>query len=201
MRAPVLTLLLVRHASHGLLGRVLAGRMPGVNLSEAGRAEATRLAEGLAGRGIRRVLSSPLERTRATAGLVAGRTGCPVEIADEINEIDCGAWTGATFETLAADPRREAWNRSRSTASAPGGESMAAVQARAMGLVQRLAARDHDDTVVLVSHADVVKAIVCDVLGLSLDRHDHLAVDPASVTTLHVWRDYARLVRLNEVLP
>lgn len=195
----MLTLLLVRHASHGLLGRVLAGRMPGVPLSEAGRGEAVRLAELVADRGIGRIISSPLDRTRETAAAVAARVGCAVELSDRINEIDCGAWTGADFTTLADDSHWQRWNAERATCRMPDGEGMAAVQARAMGLVAALAAEDGDATVALVTHSDVVKAVVMAALGLSLDRHDHLAVDPASVSTLHVWGDYARVVRLNEV--
>jgi broad specificity phosphatase PhoE len=197
----VLTLLLVRHASHGLLGRVLAGRMPGVPLSEDGLAEAERLAGMLAGRGISRILSSPLERTRETATALSARTGCPVEIAEEINEIDCGAWTGAPFDTLPEHPLWHEWNDRRATATMPDGEGMAAVQARALQLVARLAAEalDIDRTVALVTHSDVVKAVVMAALGLSLDRHDHLTVDPASATTLQVYGDYMRVVRMNEV--
>ncbi len=195
----MLTLLLVRHASHGLLGRVLAGRMPGVLLSEAGRGEAERLAALLAGRGITRVLSSPLERTRETATALAARTGHDVETAEEINEIDCGDWTGADFAKLPEHPLWHSWNHERSTCSMPGGEGMAAVQARAMGLIARLAAAPGDGTVALVTHSDVVKAVVMAALGLSLDRHDHLVVDPASVSTLHVFGDHMRVVRLNEV--
>ena len=78
---------------------------------------------------------------------------------------------------------------------------MAAVQARAMGLVARLAGEPGDGTVALVTHSDVVKAVVMAALGLSLDRHDHLIVDPASVSTLQVFGDYARVVRLNEAAP
>lgn len=195
----MLTLLLVRHASHGLLGRVLAGRMPGVPLSDAGRAEAARLAGTLAGRGIGRILSSPLERTRETAAAIAARAGLAVETAEAINEIDCGAWTGADFARLPEDPLWQRWNSERATCAMPDGEGMAAVQGRALGLIRDLAAADRDETVALVTHSDVVKAVVMGALGLSLDRHDHLTVDPASVTTLHVYGDYMRLVRLNEV--
>ncbi len=197
----MLTLLLVRHATHGLLGRVLAGRLPGVSLNEAGLAEAERLGGMLAGRGISRILSSPLERTRETAAALATRSGCPVEIAEEINEIDCGTWTGAAFETLPEQPLWHSWNHERATAAIPGGESMAAVQTRALGLVARLAAEasETDVTVALVTHSDVVKALVLAALGLSLDRYDHLTIDPASVTTLHVFGDYMRVVRMNEV--
>ena len=201
---PVLTLLLIRHGSHGLLDRVLAGRMPGVPLSEAGRAEAARMAAMVAGRGIGRILSSPLDRTRETAAILGARTGLGVETAEEIVEIDCGAWTGADFATLPDDPHWHRWNRERATAEMPGGEGMAAVQARALALVARLAAEPDGTgggqaTVALVTHSDVVKAVVMAALGLGLDRHDHLTVDPASVTTLHVFGDYMRVVRLNEV--
>ena len=200
----MLTLLLVRHASHGLLGRVLAGRMPGVSLSEAGRGEAERTAAMLTGRGVARVISSPLDRTRETAAVIAARVGCEVEVAEEINEIDCGRWTGADFAKLPDDPHWHRWNSERATCPMPGGEGMAAVQARALGLVARLAAEpggtaEGGAAVALVTHSDVVKAVAMAALGLSLDRHDHLTVDPASVTTLHVFGDYMRVVHLNEV--
>ncbi len=194
----MLTLSLIRHASHGLLDRVLAGRSPGVSLSDAGRREADALARHLAGRGILRVLASPLERTRETAAVVAAQFGCDVEVADEINEIDCGDWTGATFPVLAEDPRWHSWNMARAEAGTPNGETMRAVQARAMSLVERLAAAG-EASVALVTHSDVIKAIVSAVLGLSLDRHDAFTIEPASVTTLHVWGDVGRVVRLNEV--
>ena len=194
----MLTLSLVRHASHGLLDRILAGRTSGVGLSDAGRREADALAVHLAGRDIVRVLASPLERTRETAAALAARFGCDVEVADEINEIDCGDWTGAAFPVLARDPRWQAWNAARAEAGTPNGETMRAVQARAMSLVGRLAA-DGTASVALVTHADVIKAIVCAVLGLSLDRHDAFSIEPASVTTVRFWGEVGRVVRMNEV--
>ena len=71
------TLHLVRHAAHGLLGRVLAGRMPGVALTAEGTAQADALADALAGRPIRAVLSSPVQRAQATAAPIAARHGLP----------------------------------------------------------------------------------------------------------------------------
>ena len=158
------------------------------------------MADLLAGRRISRVISSPLERTRETAAAIAARAGCAVEIAEEIVEIDCGSWTGADFAKLPDDPHWHRWNTERSTCPMPGGEGMADVQRRALALVARLAAEpSRDEIVALVTHSDVVKAVVLAALGLSLDRHDHLQIDTASVTTLHVYGDYMRVVRLNEV--
>ena len=194
----MLTLSLIRHASHGLLDRVLAGRSPGIGLSDVGRREADALARHLADRGIVRVLASPLERTRETAAVLAAQFGCGVEVADEINEIDCGDWTGAAFPDLAADPRWHAWNKARAEAGTPNGETMRAVQVRAMSLVGRLATED-ESSVALVTHSDVIKAIVSAVLGLSLDRHDAFTIEPASVTTLQIWGEVGRVIRMNEV--
>ena len=72
---PDATVILVRHAAHGLLGRVLAGRMPGVGLSPEGHAQAAALADALAGTPVRAVLTSPLQRTMETAVPIASRHG------------------------------------------------------------------------------------------------------------------------------
>ena len=196
----MLTLHLIRHASHGLLDRVLAGRMAGVSLSDVGLREAEALARHVADRGFERVLASPLERTRETAAAVAARIDCSVEVAEEINEIDCGDWTGVAFPVLAVDPRWQAWNALRSEVGTPNGETMRSVQARAMELVRRLVS-DGETSVALVSHSDVIKAIVCAVLDVSLDRYDRFTIDPASVTTLQFWGEAGRVVRLNEIPP
>ncbi len=194
------TIHLVRHALHGLVGRELVGRRPGVPLSPEGVAQATRLRDRLAGESIARILSSPLQRAGETAALVAGPHGLNVEVADALTEIDCGEWTGASFDTLAGDPRWRAWNDERSRAAIPGGETMAAVRDRVAALVDGLA-RPDGGTVVLVSHADVIKAVVAGLIGLPLDWHHRIVVDPASITTLEMWGPGAgRLLRMNETV-
>ncbi len=199
----MLTVFLLRHASHGLLGAKLAGRMPGVGLSAAGRAEAERLAERLAGAGIGRIVSSPLDRALETAAPLARRVGLAVDVSDALNEIDCGAWTGMDFSALGEDPRWRVWNEERAHAAPPGGEAMAAVQDRAAAYIEALAttAGESDGAVALVTHGDVIKAAVCAVLGLSLDRVHAFAVDPASITTLRFWGAVGEVTGLNEAAP
>ncbi len=192
----MVTLFLVRHATHALVGKVLAGRMAGIGLDQEGRAQAERLAGRLSREKIDEVVTSPLERARETAEPIAARLNCPVSIADEINEIDCGAWTGLSFDALSDDPRWALWNESRASACTPDGEAMAAVQVRAMALVRRLAARA--GAVACVTHSDVIKAIVSAILGLSLDRHDSFTIDPASITTVQAFGEVGRIVRMNE---
>ena len=198
--AGVTTVLLVRHAVHGRAPGVLWGRTPGVVLGEPGRAQARALARHLARLPVRALYASPRERCRETAAPLAAAAALALEVDPALDEIDYGAWTGVAHADLAYDPRWRHWNAARATAAPPGGEAMSAVQARVSAGLARWRERHAGGTVVAVTHADVVKAAVCGVLGLSLDRVDALDVDPASVTTLALWPGGGRLTGLNAPL-
>lgn len=184
---------LVRHASHGRLNHVLCGRMPGINLSAEGRNEAMALASRLRHAGVQAVLSSPRERALETASTIAEALGLGVEVAEELDEIDFGAWTGRSFAELEADPLWTAWNAHRAAGRPPGGESMGEAGARALGLLTRL-----EGMSVAVSHCDVIRAVVLVILGLSPDAYDRVEVAPASVSTLDLWPGGGRITALNE---
>ncbi|WP_286192074.1 histidine phosphatase family protein [Roseomonas genomospecies 6] len=177
-------LLLLRHASHDRLGSVLCGRMPGVTLSEAGRREADALAFALARHRLAAVLSSPMERAVETAVSVATSQALSVEVDEDLNELDLGAWSGMRFEALRGDPAWELWNRARSHARPPGGETMLEAQARMARCIGRLHRRFAGRTVALVSHADVIKAALAHALGLSADFHARFEIAPASRSVL-----------------
>lgn len=191
---------LVRHGIHDLVGKTLVGRMPGVHLGPEGLAQADRVALALADRGVRTLLSSPMERCRETATPIAARLGLPVEIDQALTEVDYGEWTGRSIVGLSDEPAWRRWNEQRLERAIPGGETIQAVQARGVGVVERLAT-DQQGPVVLVSHGDVIKAVVLTLLGASLERHDRLAIDPASITTLDLWPGGGKVVRSNEVVP
>ena len=187
----------MRHASHGDADRVLTGRMAGRSLTTQGQAEAERLGRGLAPRPLRRVLSSPQARAHETAvAIVAGR---PVAVETEaaLDEIDFGHWAGRSFADLADDPDWRRWNAARGTAATPAGETMAAVAERTRSLIGRLAPAHNTDTVAMVTHAEVIRAIVCDCLGLAVDMWARLDVARAAVTTVGVGGERAVLTGLN----
>lgn len=195
------TFVLVRHASHDLLGVRLAGRMTGVRLSALGREEAEQIAARLAGESAAALATSPRERCLETAAPIARVLHLRPTLMDQLDEVEFGAWTGATFETLERDPAWRSFNEHRSTARPPGGESMVDVARRAMDALEALH-RDHDGRkVVVVSHADVLRALVARVLGMDLDAMHRFVIDPASITVLQWWGDgTATLVSLNEVM-
>ena len=195
------TIVMVRHASHGHVGRRLTGRTPGVPLSEIGRAEATRLAATFAGVALQAVFSSPVQRATETAGPIAEAAGVPLGVAEALNEIDFGEWTGACFSDLERDPRWRDWNDARAGGCPPGGEPMGVVEARVAAQFEGWRRDYPDGRVVAVSHADVIKAALCGVLGLSLDRHGAFDIDPASRSTMVVWEGGAKVLGLNERVP
>ena len=188
------TILLIRHAAHVDLDRRLSGRRADVALSEAGRRQAAVLGQALAGRGIERVECSPLDRTRDTAAAIAAACGLPEPTpVAALVEIDMGDWTGRALDSFGDDPHWRAWNAQRGSARIPGGESMAEAQARIVGHLATIAS----GTVAIVSHSDMIRAAVAQVLGLPLDRLLAFDIDPASVTTV-VRGDWgARLLSLN----
>jgi broad specificity phosphatase PhoE len=196
------TLFLLRHAAHDNVGGFLAGRMPGVHLGEEGRAQAERLAERMRREAIVAIHSSPRERTQETAAAVAAACAIQrISVDPELDEVDFGTdWSGKDFETLGEDPRWRQWNAMRSLTRTPGGERMLDVQSRAMSLIERLTAQHTGAALALVSHSEVIKAVVSYVLGLPIDAWSRFEVGPASVSTLVSGDWGAKLVTLNEVV-
>ena len=189
---------LLRHGEHGLLGRVLAGRMPGVGMTERGRAEIASQAERLAGEKIAAIYASPLQRTRESAEIVAARLGLPIGFRDDLLELDFGEWTGATFDSIRADPRWQAWSTQRSLAAIPGGESMRAVQQRVVAALLELNERHLHESVVLVSHGDVIRAVLLFALGMPLDLYNRIEIGQGSISTISIGASGIRVTTLGE---
>ncbi|WP_114943942.1 histidine phosphatase family protein [Microvirga calopogonii] len=194
------TFFLVRHAIHDRVGTVLCGRMAGVHLGSAGRAQAERLAHRFADESVAGIYTSPLERALETAQPIASRLEQPFQVCDAISEIEFGRWSGMNFEALGRDPLWSSWNASRGTNRAPEGETMLEVQGRIVGAMERMRGRYVDCSIVLVSHSDVIKAALLFYLGMPIDAYARIEVEPASVSTLVVGEWGSKLLRLNEVV-
>lgn len=195
------TLLLVRHARHSVVNSVLCGRSAGVRLSDAGRAEAMRLAHRLVRLAPAAVFTSPQPRAVETAEIIATTCNLAAQVEDALDEIDFGEWTGHPFADLDADPHWQAWNAHRAAMRPPGGEAMHEAQSRLARWIATLPTSHPDATVVAVSHADVIKGGVLAMLDLSLDAHHRIEVAPASVSTLTLWPGGGRVRSLNEAPP
>lgn len=192
------TLLLVRHAMHSDYGERFTGRAGGAPLSREGEQQAQALAERLAVEPIAAVYSSPRERTRQTADAVASRHTVTVKEDDALDEVDLGDWTGVRIDDLIGTADFTTWNERRGDARPPNGEPFTAVVERVSGFARRTAARHSGETVAVVSHQDVIKALVAACIGLSLDHVLRFEIGPASVSRLLFGDWGAKLLTLNE---
>jgi len=186
---------LVRHGRHALLHRILCGRMPGVELDERGREQMNAAAAMIKPTAPQILQSSPQRRTLQSATIIAAAVGLPVEIVAAFDEIEMGRWTGMELAMLAEDKHWQQWNEKRGSTCPPEGESMAALQKRVVDHLDQL--RATEGSVVIVSHAEPIRAALMHYLGIPLDLFYTLKINPASVSTITLEGKQALVSRVN----
>ena len=161
-------LILLRHGRTGLPGRYVGSS--DVPLSEEGRNQIIDLRPGLGAMQIDGLLASPMLRCTETASLL--RLGLPVQLDPDLREIDFGRWEGKTFaEIEAQDPELvRHWAAGVDDFRFPEGETTAGFAGRVEAVKNRLLAADAQ-TLLLVSHGGVIRALICALLGLSQDKY------------------------------
>lgn len=196
------TFQLVRHAACEQMVDTLVGRGIDVPLTSVGQQQARALAARLSREPPPVVIyCSPRRRTRETAQAIADATGAGIVLHDAFDEIDFGGWTGQAFMALQNEAAWQQWNSARSTARAPGGESMVEAQARALAGIEALVPQHTARHVVIVSHAEIIRAVLLHHLGLSLDAYCRLEVSPASRSIVELAPWGAKVLAMNERSP
>jgi probable phosphomutase (TIGR03848 family) len=191
------TVILVRHGrTQANVDGILAGRTAGVDLDDRGLEQAAATAERLMSVPLAAVVSSPLDRCRQTSALILDRQqGSPdLVVEDGITECDYGDWQGGTLKQLSTEKLWKVVQSNPSAAVFPGGESLAAMQARAVSAIRRLDAEfeeKHGPGAVwaAVSHGDIIKSVLADAYGMHLDLFQRISVGPASVSIVRYGAD------------
>ncbi|MER6343800.1 bifunctional RNase H/acid phosphatase [Streptomyces sp. NPDC001595] len=169
------------------------------SLSDVGREQAERVAAALARRGtIQAIVSSPLARTRQTAGIVAARLGLEVGIDDGLRETDFGAWEGLTFaEVHERHPEDlSTWLTSPDAEPTGGGESFAATATRVAATRDKLVAAYAGRTVLLVTHVTPIKTLLRLALGAPPESLFRMELSAASLSVVAYYADGNPSVRL-----
>ena len=178
------TVHLVRHGEvHNPTG-VLYGRLPGFRLSPEGERMAVLAADALAGRDVRVVRSSPLERAIQTAEPIADRFGLPAETDERLIESD-NAFEGMKFGVGDGALRQPAnWRHLYNPFRPSWGEPYAVVAARVLAACADARDAAEGAEAVLVSHQLPIWVTRRAVEGLRLwHRPDRRECALASITS------------------
>jgi probable phosphomutase (TIGR03848 family) len=195
------TVLLVRHGRTATTGRVLPGRAAGLHLSEAGVAQAEAVAQRLRELPKKPVALyvSPLERTRETAAPIGAALRLRPIVERGLLECDFGDWTGRQLSALR---RRPEWRRVQHAPSGfrfPKGESFTEMQLRIWTTLERLAKAHRNRTIVVVSHADPIKAAVTYAQGVPLDLFQRTVISTCSISAMAFTDDGPVVLGVNTV--
>ncbi len=177
-------------ARHGQSVSNAVRRFQGVHdvaLSELGARQAEALGQALRRRRVSAVYTSPLERARRTAEIVAERLGVPLTAVHDLRELSLGDWEGRTVEEISAlpgDPYAQ-WVRDPVACPPPGAEPLPAVQARVMrAMADIAAAHPNGQDVLVVCHGGVISAYLAHCLGLPLSSIWRLTLSNGSITEI-----------------
>ncbi|WP_270888003.1 MSMEG_4193 family putative phosphomutase [Pedococcus sp. 5OH_020] len=206
------TVLLVRHGHSSANGEgILAGRLPDIHLTDRGREQAAALAQRLSGIPLARVVSSPLERCLETAAPLAAEAQVEVLLEADLQECAYGAWTGRPLAELAKEPLWATVQDDPPNARFPDHETYAAESLREMSERVVAAVRRHDEQVreregeaalwLLVTHGDLLKAVLADATGAGLSHFQRYTADPASVSAVRYGGRHTFLLSANELAP
>ncbi len=195
MTQPLPAIYLVRHGETAwTVSRQHTG-LTDIPLTERGERDARRLGEHLRGSTVTRIFTSPLQRARRTCELAG--FGAAAEIDPDLVEWDYGDYEGLT--TAEIRQKRPDWQLFRD--GCPGGESVAAVGARADRVIARVRALDGD--VALFSSGHFMRVLGARWLGLDAASGRLLLLSTTTLSILGYEHDRSEaVIRLwNDVRP
>ncbi|MFZ9998392.1 MAG: histidine phosphatase family protein [Candidatus Nanopelagicaceae bacterium] len=188
------TFLLLRHA-HSVANKagILAGQLEGIGLSKDGIAQVKKLTSSFENLKIDRIISSPMQRCLETVEGIARSKRKRISIDKRLIEMNYGSWSGKKLSKLS---RMKEWKVIQAKPSAfrfPQGESFKELEERIESLLKDLSRKYPKETILLITHGDIVKIAASLTVGSGLDNFQKFAVDPCSLTTLS-WSSKARLL-------
>ncbi len=181
-------LIFVRHGqSLGNLNRTFLGHTD-LDLSEKGYAQAEKTAAYIAARyTVDEIYASDLLRAYHTGEAAAKKLSLPVKTDRRLREIFAGAWENRTFDDIEHTFRDDyaVWQNDIGNACCTDGESTAELFDRVLPCVREIAEQNDRKTVLVATHATVIRALTCEFLSIPLSQMHTVAwVGNASVSTI-----------------
>jgi len=194
-------ILLIRHGHvEGIVPARFRGRAD-LPLTSRGIAQAQAAAKRVAS-GWRplKLYTSPMNRCIQTGDAIAKACGVASEVIDQLNDIDYGAWQSRTYEEIkGTDPGLfAAWMATPHLVRFPNGESLQDLIGRSSDALRLVLRRHAKDTIVLVSHDSVNRALLLQLLDQPISAYWRLAQDPCCINEIDMAGEYICVRRVNE---
>lgn len=184
------TLLFVRHGESEANGNGFFAGQLDIGLSSRGGQQAELTAQFIRENfQVDAVYSSDLQRAYCTAMPIAKACGKEIIKTDKLREIFAGNWQGLCFDELQTSHADTygIWLRDIGNAHPTGGESVKELSDRIWNVVQKIASKEHDKTVVIVTHATPIRALFCRLKGFDLNEMKNVPwVSNASVSVVRI---------------
>ncbi len=168
---------------HGLTAWNFEKRLQGtadIPLCEQGRAQVVSWEPVLSQEKIEHIVSSPLKRSQETATLIGRFLNVGITLVPDLREQDFGSWQGMTlgqitarFPTALADQEKKGWQF-----CPPGGEARFRVAKRAVTALEQLGRDFKDQSLLVVTHQSVIKALVYHLLNKKFIPQDPVILHP-----------------------
>jgi len=197
-------IIFLRHGqAQNNLERVLAGRTPGVPLTENGIEQAKKSAEFIEKMNVSKIYSSPIDRAIQTAEIVGKHNSIDVIPDERLTELDMGKFTGKKYDDIFSshgnvflkfysDDLELAHN---------GVETFSEVKKRVLDIIEHVIDQHKDQNVLLVTHMDPIKAVLSVVMDLKPQSLFELIVANASLTLFNEYQGNLSLKAINVMDP
>jgi phosphoserine phosphatase len=169
-------------------------------LNTSGFEQARRLARRLQATPIDSVYSSPLNRAKTTAGVIAEMHQLPVNIINNLTEIEMGEWTNRGLDEIQQKwPVLLArWIADPAQVSLPGGENFNQVAFRSQQALATIVAANPERTVLVVTHEIVIKTLIMQSLEATFPIYRRFEIGNASLSHLRFEQDSPLVISINE---
>ena len=178
-------IIFLRHAqAENNTKRILAGRTEGVPLTKTGIEQAERIAKYLASIDISAIYSSPIERAKHTAEIVAESCSLDVALDERLTEIDMGKFTRMNYDDMFAKYGNIflKFYENDPVISEHEVETFPDVQKRVLEMVDHVLKKHNNENVILVTHMDPIKSMLAKVMNLAPETLFELIIANASLT-------------------
>ena len=137
------------------------------------------------------VISSPLQRCREFAELIAEEDDIDFDVDKSLQEVDFGLWEGLSpDEIMKTEPDKlKAWWQAPTKITPPEGEDFHEFQARVLKSLKAIVEENKGNKILLVTHAGVIRVMLMYVLGMQDENMFRINIDNASFSQIHIYHD------------